>query len=121
VQLLLNFRDTIESDRKKAATDLGLNETEFAFHNILVAEVARVTKNESLDETTHDEVIQIVKALVAMMNQVTGIVDFFKKQDEVKGLRKNIRRAIVASSFYDEQLEGVLAERFMELAKVKFK
>lgn len=121
VQLLLGFRDTIESDRKAAAQDLGLSDTEFAFHNILVAEVTRVTGNESLDETTHDEVIEVVKALVAMMDEATGIVDFFKKQDEVKRLRKNIRRAIVASSFYDEQLEGVLAERFMDLAKVKFK
>jgi type I restriction enzyme R subunit len=121
VQLLLSFRDTIESGRKAAAQDLGLSDTEFAFHNILVAEVTRVTGNESLDETTHDEVIAVVKALVAMMDEATGIVDFFKKQDEVKRLRKNIRRAIVASSFYDEQLEGVLAERFMDLAKVKFK
>lgn len=121
VQLLLNFRDTIESDRKKAADNLGLNDTEFAFHNILNAEVSRITGNESLDEATHDEIIQVTKTLVDMMDEATNIVDFFKKPDEVKRVKKNIKRAIVASSFNDEDLYGVLMDRFMELAKVKFK
>lgn len=121
VQLLLNFRGTIESDRKQAADKLGLSDTEFAFHNILNAEVARITGNESLDEATHDEIIQVTKTLVDMMDEATNIVDFFKKPDEVKRVKKNIKRAIVASSFNDEALYGVLMDRFMELAKVKFK
>lgn len=121
VQLLLQFRDTIETDHKQAADNLGLNETEFAFHNILVAEVARITGNESLGEATHDEIIQVTRALVEMMDEATAIVDFFKKPDEIKRVKKNIKRAIVASSFNDEKLYGVLSERFMDLAKVKFK
>ncbi|WP_288841662.1 type I restriction endonuclease subunit R [uncultured Deefgea sp.] len=121
VQLLLNFRDTIQSDRKAAADNLGLDDTEFAFHNILVAEVARITGNESLDEPTHDEVIQVTKALVAMMDEATAIVDFFKKPDEIKGMQKKIKRTIVESSFDDEALRRVVMDRFMELAKVKFK
>lgn len=121
VQLLLNFRDTIESDRKKAADNLGLSDTEFAFHNILNAEVARITGNESLDEAAHDEIIQVTKTLVDMMDEATNIVDFFKKPDEVKRVKKNIKRAIVASNFNDEALYEVLQDRFMELAKVKFK
>lgn len=121
VQLLLNFRDTIESDRAQAADELGLSDTEFAFHNILVAEVSRITGNEALDEAVHDEVIQITKKLVEMMDEATAIVDFFKKPDEIKRVKKNIKRAIVESSFDDEQLYGVLADRFMDLAKVRFK
>lgn len=121
VQLLLNFRDTIQSDRKQAADDLGLNDTEFAFHNILVAEVSRISGNESLAEAIIDEIIRVTKALVQMMDEATAIVDFFKKPDEVKRVKKNIKRAIVASSFNDEKLYGVLSERFMDLAKVKFK
>ena len=121
VQLLLDFRDTIEIDRKQAADKLGLDDTEFAFHNILAAEVARITGNESLDEAVHDEIITVTKALVEMMDEATAIVDFFKKPDEVKRVKKNIKRAIVASSFNDEKLYGVLSERFMDLAKVKFK
>jgi type I restriction enzyme, R subunit len=121
VQLLLNFRDTIESDRKQAADNLGLNDTQFAFHNILVAEVSRITGNEALDEAAHDEIILITKKLVEMMDEATTIVDFFKKPDEIKRVKKNIKRAIVDSSFDDDKLYGVLADRFMDLAKVRFK
>lgn len=121
VQMLLDFRDNIESDRKKAADNLGLDDTEFAFHNILVAEVTRIKGNDSLDENTHDEIIQITKSLVAMIDEATNIVDFFKKPDEMKGMQKRIKRTIVESSFDDEELRRVLMERFMDLAKVKFK
>ncbi|WP_293931776.1 type I restriction endonuclease subunit R [Iodobacter sp.] len=121
VQLLLDFRDAIQSDRKQAADGLGLDDTEFAFHNILMAEVARITGNESLNEALHDEVIQVTKALVAMMDEATCIVDFFKKPDEIKRMQKNIKRTIVEASFDDEALRRVVMDRFMELAKVKFK
>ncbi|WP_211465576.1 type I restriction endonuclease subunit R [Collimonas silvisoli] len=121
VQMLLHFRDTIQTDHQHAADDLGLNQTEFSFHNILVAEVSRITGNESLAEAVHDEIIQITKALVRMMDEATVIVDFFKKPDEIRRVKKNIKRAIVASSFNDEGLYEVMMERFLELAKVKFK
>jgi type I restriction enzyme R subunit len=86
-----------------------------------VAEVTRIKGNDSLDENTHDEIIQITKSLVAMMDEATNIVDFFKKPDEMKGMQKRIKRTIVESSFDDEELRRVLMERFMDLAKVKFK
>lgn len=121
VQLLLQFRDNIESDRKHAADDLGLSDTEFAFHNILVAEVARITGNDALDEATVAEIIEVTKALVVVMDEATGIVDFFKKPDEMKRMQKNIKRTIVESSFDDEGLRKVVMERFMDLAKVRFK
>jgi len=121
VQMLLEFRDNIETDHKKAADNLGLDTTEFAFHNILVAEVTRITGNESLGEAKHDEIIQVTKALVQMMDEATNIVDFFKKPDEVKRVKKEIKRTIVDSSFDDEELRRVVMDRFMDLAKVKFK
>ncbi len=121
VQMLLEFRDNIETDHTKAADNLGLDTTEFAFHNILVAEVTRITGNESLDETKHDEIIQVTKALVLMMDEATNIVDFFKKPDEVKRVKKEIKRTIVDSSFDDEELRRVVMDRFMDLARVKFK
>lgn len=121
VQLLLQFRDNILSDRKQAADNLGLNDTEFAFHNILLAEVARITGNDALDEATIAEIIELTKALVLMMDEATGIVDFFKKPDEMKRMQKTIKRMIVESIFDDEGLRKVLMARFMDLAKVKFK
>ena len=121
VQQLLIFRENIEQDHQQQADDLGLTETEYAFHNILMAEITRVTGNESIDQPTHDEVIAVTKDLVDMLDEVTEIVDFFKKQDEVKRMKKNIKRRIVESPFDDKELRKVVMDRFMELAKVKFK
>ena len=39
VQLLLNLRDNIETDRQQKASDLGLSSTELSFYNILLAEL----------------------------------------------------------------------------------
>ncbi len=121
VQMLLEFRDTIQSDRKQAAENLGLSDIEFSFHNVLVAEVARIKGDESLSEVIHDEIVRVTRALVEMLNKATSIVDFFKKQDEIKRVQKNIKRTIVESSFDDEALRKVVMDRFMELARVKFK
>ena len=124
VQLLLQFRDGVESEHKKQADDLGLSDVEYAFHNILASEIIRITGNESMDESTHDEVIRITKSLVTMLNEATSIVDFFKKQDEVKKVKLNIKRALIDSkndALGDADLRKAVMDRFMELAKVKFK
>ena len=121
VQLLMDFRDNIEKNREQQAEDLGLSDTQFAFHNILMAEIARVRGDEALDEATHEEVIAVTKDLVTMLDEATSIVDFFKKQDEVKRMKKNIKRRIVDSSFDDPEIRTAVMDRFMELAKVKFK
>ncbi|MCP4043676.1 MAG: DUF3387 domain-containing protein, partial [Gammaproteobacteria bacterium] len=121
VQLLLDFRGSLEADHKKQAEDLGLSDVEYAFHNILDAEIARTTGNEAIDETTHDEVIQVTIDLVAMLDEATSIVDFFKKQDEFKAVKKKIKRRIVESSFDDLEIRTAVMDRFMELAKKRFK
>jgi type I restriction enzyme R subunit len=120
VQLLLDFRDGIESNRKKQADDLGLSETEFAFHNILAAEITRLTGNEALDESTHDEVIQVTQDLVTILDEATAIVDFFNKQDEIRRVKQRIKRRILETSFDDPDLRKVVMDRFMELAQVKY-
>lgn len=121
VQMLLDFRDTIQSDRKQEADNLGLSDIEFSFHNILVAEVSRIQGEDALSEATHDEIVVVTKSLVEMLDEATNIVDFFKKQDEVKRVQKNIKRTIVESSFDDADLRRIVQDRFTELAKVKFK
>ncbi|WP_279381382.1 type I restriction endonuclease subunit R [Candidatus Thiosymbion oneisti] len=121
VQLLMDFRDNIEKNREQQAGDLGLSDTQFAFHNILMAEVARIRGDESLDEATHEEVIAVTKDLVTMLDEATNIVDFFKKQDEVKRMKKNIKRRIMDTSFDVPDIRTAVMDRFMELAKVKYK
>lgn len=121
VQMLLEFRSGIETNHTQQADDLGLTEVEYAFHNILAAELARITGNESLDEATHEEIIQVTKDLVVMLNEATSIVGFFNKQNEIDDVKKQIKRRIVDTSFDDAELRKAVMDRFMELAKVKFK
>ena len=124
VQLLLNFREEVETSHHKQAEDLGLSDVEYAFHNILAAEITRITGDESMDEATHEEVIAVTKNLVAMLDAATAIVDFFKKPDAVKNVRKQIKRTLLDADsevLHDSGLRNAAMDRFMELAQVKFK
>ena len=121
VQLLMDFRADIDSDRVRQAQDLGLSDTQFAFHNILMAEICRVRGEEALDEATHEEVIAVTRDLVAMLDEATGIVGLFDKPNEIKWMKRNIKRRIVDSSFDDPALRTAVMDRFMELARHKFR
>ena len=46
---------------------------------------------------------------------------FLKLQDEIKTMQRNIRRAMIEDDFDDPDLRKIVIERFMELARVKFK
>ena len=112
VQLLLDFRNDIEKERKQGAEEAGLTETEFAFYNILLAELEG---EKTIDEA---KVKDVVQSLVQMLDEATQIVDFLKKWDEQKRVRKDIKRIVIEN--FDESLVKPVSERFMELAKVKF-
>ncbi len=55
-----------------------------------------------------------------MPDEATTIVDFFAKQDEVKAVKKKIKRELVETSFDDPDLRKAVMDRFMELANVIF-
>lgn len=120
VQLLLELRDNIESDHKKAADDLGLTETELAFYNILMAEVTSA-QDGIVSDNAHEEIKYTTQALVAMFDEATQIVDFFNKPDEVKRMKKEIKRAVLDTTFGEKSIVNVVQERFMDLGKVRFK
>ena len=120
VEMLFEMVNTMEADHKKAADDLGLTETELAFYNILMAEVTEA-KGDVLDDAAHEEVKATTQALVAMFDEATQIVDFFNKPDEVKRMKKEIKRAVLDSSFGEKSIVNVVQDRFMDLGKVKFK
>ncbi|MBB1398081.1 type I restriction endonuclease subunit R [Pseudoalteromonas sp. SG44-8] len=123
LELLLDMVDNIESEHQKAAQDIGLSETEYAFYNILTAEVSQVAENKGgyvIDETVMEEVKATTQTLVNTFDEATQIVDFFNKQDEVKRMKKEIKRAIIDQSFGEPSLVKVIQERFMELGKTKF-
>jgi type I restriction enzyme R subunit len=123
LELLLDMVDNIDVEHQKAAQDIGLSETEYAFYNILTAEVSNVAESKGdyvVDDTVMEEVKSTTQTLVNTFDEATEIVDFFNKQDEVKRMKKEIKRAIIDQSFGEPSLVKVVQERFMELGKTKF-
>jgi type I restriction enzyme R subunit len=55
-----------------------------------------------------------------MMDEATAIVGFFEKWDEVKRVKRDIKRTVI-EEFDDFDLVKPVTDRFMELAEVKFK
>ena len=43
------------------------------------------------------------------------------EQDEIKTMERNIKRSLIEEDFNDPELRKVVIERYMDLAKVKFK
>ena len=119
VQLLLDFRDNIESEHQKQAENLGLSSTELSFYNILMAELTERSNDVAMDGETSEKVKEVVQSLVAKLDEATQIVDFFDKWDEQKRVRRDIKRVVIEN--FDESLVKPVTEQFMELAKVKFK
>ncbi|MDA9976131.1 hypothetical protein N9F34_04880 [Alphaproteobacteria bacterium] len=116
----MDLRGTIEEERKAGAEGLGLTETEFAFHGILMAEITKDEGVGVIDEEMHLKIKGVVQKLVTMMNEATEIVGFFQKWDEQKRVRRDIKRAII-EEFDDLDLVKPVTDRFMELAQVKFR
>lgn len=120
LELLLAMTDDIGHAHQQAAQDVGLSETEFAFYNILMAEVTGASDGDVIDATVHDSIKETTQILVAMLDEATEIIDFFAKQDEIKRMKKEIKRAVLDQPFGDKALVSVVQERFMDLAKHKF-
>ncbi|NYT60629.1 type I restriction endonuclease subunit R [Alcaligenaceae bacterium] len=120
LELLLQMVGSIEADHQKAADDLGLNQTEFAFYNILMAEVTQHAGDDTVSDAVHDEIKTTSQALVNVFEEATRIVDFFSKPDEIKRMKKEIKRAVMDCSFDDRAVVAVVQDRFMELARTKF-
>ena len=120
LELLFEFRDEVSEGHQQAAQDLGLSEVEFAFYGILMTEVTNVSDGDVVDASIHESIKDTTKELVKTLEEATQIVDFFNKQDEIKRMKKIIKRIVLDQPFGDKALVNILQERFMELAKTKF-
>jgi len=120
LDLLQQLVGSIESERHEKAQSLGLSETEFAFYNILMAEVTERSGEAVLSDAVHDEIHQVTRDLVAMFAEATQIIDFFGKPEEVKRMKKQIKRTVLECSFGDKAIVNAVQDRFMELAETKF-
>jgi type I restriction enzyme R subunit len=121
VQQLLLFRDGMEKEKTQQNEDLGLSEIEGPFYRSLMKAVTTSTGNDSLDEETHQRVLDLTKELVTEFQEATQIVGFFDKWDEVTRIKKQIKRTILDQPFGDRALVDAVTERFMDLGKRHFR
>lgn len=120
LELMFELRDNMEAERQQQADDLGLNDTELAFYNILMSEVTGTEDADVLSDDVHDEIKATTQHLVEMFIETTQIVDIFKKPDQIKTMRKQIKRTVMDQSFGTPELVKTLQERFLDLAKTKY-
>jgi type I restriction enzyme R subunit len=120
LELLLDLVSNIETEHKQAADGLGLTETEYAFYNILMAEVSAHSNDGVVGDEEHEEIKATSQSLVEMFDEATQIVDFFQKNDEVKRMKKEIKRAILDCSYGEPAIVKVVQSRFMDLAQSRF-
>ena len=111
LDLLLDLTGDIGNAHQQVAQDVGLSETEFAFYNILITEVTQASDGDVIDEFIHDAVKATIQSLVTLMDAATEIIDFFNKQDEIKRMKKEIKRAVLDQPFGDKALVSILQER----------
>ena len=121
VQQLWLFRDGMERDKTQQNEDLGLSEIEGPFYRSLMAEITKVTGEDTMDEETHLRVLDLTKELVSEFQKATQIVGFFQKDDEIKSVAKKIKRSLIEKGFDDPELRKEVTEAFMALGKRHFK
>ena len=120
-QALMDFRTTIESERGEQAQDVGLSKQEFAYFNILEAEMKAASDYYAPDPELRRKMCELTSVVFDSVEEATLIVDFFDKHDEQKKARRHIKRTLAASDLVpDAKARKRIIERFMELAKVQF-
>ena len=121
IELLLEIVDGLPTARGVAASELNLSETEFAFYNILLNEVNNGEDTAVIDPDQQQAITDTTRKLVEMFEETTQIVDVFNKPDQIKSMKKSIKRAVVDQPFYSTALNKALQERFIDLAKHKYR
>ena len=119
-QKLMELRQDMETEGEDSATQVGLPATQMPFYNTLYHSIITSTGQQQLDDKTQQQVVDLVQELVQMIETACTMVDFFNKDNEVKRVRREIRRTLMQNGFRDKNLIGIVTEAFMQLAKVKF-
>ena len=82
--------------------------------------ISSCKKHFEEDEVPYDEAKKIASELVAYLNEVSQIVDFFNKPDEIKRLKRKINDLILQTDHTDKELINNITESFMDLARHKY-
>ncbi len=95
----------------------GLTNAELPFYN-LYTEV--LEKHFDEDQVPYEDAKKIASELVAYLNEVSQIVDFFNKPDEIRRLKRKINDLILQTDHSDQDLIKSITESFMDLARHKY-
>ncbi|MCI5165338.1 MAG: hypothetical protein D3903_04440 [Candidatus Electrothrix sp. GM3_4] len=107
------FRDSIEPEREDGAKGLSLTKTEYAFRNILHGAVCGERKTEYLSAAVDEEIIDLSRVMVFIIDEQARIVDYFKnKANGCKEIRRKAKRRLIDTSF--------IRDEFVELARTKY-
>ena len=144
-RLLLKLRDTIAANQQQEALALGLSAGEYAFYSVLLsaersrqlpqqAAEARVTAlggyasvheryRVRLDPKVQAQYVRVAREIMVVSRQATQVVDFFNKPDEIKTLRKWLRRRLINNvlQWPDTGMLQSVTERCMQLVWLEFK
>lgn len=121
VQILMDFRSNIETERGEKAEDIGLSTKEYSYYNILESEMKDVSDYYAPGPKTRERMRDITSEIFDAISESTYIVDFFQKEDEKKKLRRTIKRALMKSDLnLSTKARNRIIERYMELARVHF-
>jgi len=119
VQQLLDLREQVTGQKPPKPDPLP--DEAGAFYRILMAEVSNQNNDSPISDETHERIIQVTGHLVDYLKEATQIVAFFDNQSAIKSARKRIKRTILDEPFGSVELVKAITDRFMDLAKVKFK
>ncbi len=122
VDLLTDFRENIESERKKDAQNLGLSDLEFPFYNALEELVLKNHPEKEDNVKLKAELVSITTKLVLVLKEASTIVDFLTKTKEVKKAKREIKHALMDATEFDGEdrlLINRITEEFMNLVKRK--
>lgn len=97
-----------------------MSEVELPFYNIMPSEVAGSDGEEVVDQTAINAIRSTTKALVQKFDEASVIVDLFNKPDQIKTLKKEIKRTVIDQPFGSAEVVKALQDRFIDLARTKF-
>jgi type I restriction enzyme R subunit len=115
VENLSAMRGSMETDRRSEAEKLDLNEQEMALFRI-------IAKEQGMEQPTAEQQEKLLEATVnifAIIRERADIVDFFRKETEVKALKTEIKRSLL-KTFGAGDAVKVLMDRLTEQSRVFF-
>ena len=60
-----------------------------------MAEITKASGEIAMDAATYQRVLALIKKLVNQFEEASQIVGFFQKDDEIRTMKRNIRRAMI--------------------------